>query len=70
MTLSKRDLELCKIKDDLDKATNTLEQFNSNSTKIDSILMMGKDSKAGLASTTVCYLCEEPSNSRPNRPFL
>ncbi|XP_073120299.1 uncharacterized protein [Henckelia pumila] len=48
VVLSKKDLELCKVKEDLGRANATLAKFNSSKTKLDSILMMGKDDRAGL----------------------
>ncbi|XP_073277715.1 uncharacterized protein [Primulina huaijiensis] len=44
--LSRKDLELCKVKDDLEKATKTLAKFNSSSSKLDSMLTMGRDRSA------------------------
>lgn len=46
--LCKKDVEFCLIKKDLEKATQTLTKFNSSSTKLESILSMGNDSKARL----------------------
>ncbi|XP_073132746.1 uncharacterized protein [Henckelia pumila] len=48
VVLSKKDLELCKVKEELGKANVTLAKFNSRKTKLDSILMLGKDDRVGL----------------------
>ncbi|XP_073128980.1 uncharacterized protein [Henckelia pumila] len=48
VVLSKKDLELGKVKEELGRANATLAKFNSSKTKLDSILMMGKDDRAGL----------------------
>lgn len=42
--LSKKELKICMIKGELEKANQTLEKFNSSTTKLDSILMIVKDS--------------------------
>lgn len=45
----KKDVELGNVKGELEKTSKTLAKFNSNSSTLDSILMMGKDDdKAGL----------------------
>ncbi|XP_073020894.1 uncharacterized protein [Primulina eburnea] len=46
--LSKNDLELGHIKEELQKATETLSKFNSSTSKLDTILSMGRDDKKGL----------------------
>lgn len=46
--LTKRDLEMNTVKIDLEKANHTLARMNSSSRKLDSILQMGRESKAGL----------------------
>ncbi|XP_073152721.1 uncharacterized protein [Henckelia pumila] len=48
VVLSKKDLELGKVKEGLGRANATLAKYNSSKTKLDSILMMGKDDRAGL----------------------
>ncbi|XP_073120987.1 uncharacterized protein [Henckelia pumila] len=48
VVLSKKDLELGMVKEELETANATLAKFNSSKTKLDSILMMGKDDRAGL----------------------
>lgn len=41
-------MELKYAKLELEKANQTLEKMNSSSSKLDSILMMGRDGKAGI----------------------
>ncbi|XP_075492439.1 uncharacterized protein LOC142530491 [Primulina tabacum] len=53
--LGKKDLELCKVKDDLEKATKTTAKFSSSSSKLDSILTMGKDNRTGLGYVESTY---------------
>ncbi|XP_073152719.1 uncharacterized protein [Henckelia pumila] len=48
VVLSKKDLELGKVKEELGRANATLAKYNPSKTKLDSILMMGKDDRAGL----------------------
>ncbi|XP_073151972.1 uncharacterized protein [Henckelia pumila] len=48
VVLSKKDLELGKVKEELGRSNATLAKYNSSKTKLDSILMMGKDDRAGL----------------------
>ncbi|XP_073129647.1 uncharacterized protein [Henckelia pumila] len=48
VVLSKKDLELGKVKEELGRANATLAKYNSSKTKLDSILMMGKDDRAVL----------------------
>ncbi|XP_073033867.1 uncharacterized protein [Primulina eburnea] len=45
--ISKKDLELGLIKDKLQKATETLSKFNSSTSNLDSILLMGRYDKKG-----------------------
>ncbi|XP_073056962.1 uncharacterized protein [Primulina eburnea] len=45
---SKKDLELGKTKDELQKAAEILSKFNSSTSKLDSILLMGRDDKKKL----------------------
>ncbi|XP_073132483.1 uncharacterized protein [Henckelia pumila] len=47
VVLSKKDLELGKVKEELGRANATLAKFNSSNSKLDSILMMEKDDRAG-----------------------
>ncbi|XP_075504434.1 uncharacterized protein LOC142541862 [Primulina tabacum] len=63
VVLSKKDLEICRVKDDLEKALKTLGKFNSSSTKLDSMLMMGNNSRAGLGYVKSIYEHGETSNS-------
>ncbi|XP_075477215.1 uncharacterized protein LOC142518338 [Primulina tabacum] len=58
-----KDFELCKVKDDLEKASKTLAKFNSNSSKLDSMLTIGKDSRSGLGYVESIYEHGESSNS-------
>ncbi|XP_073019433.1 uncharacterized protein [Primulina eburnea] len=46
--LSKKDLELCRVKDELDKASMTLAKFNSSSSKLDTMINMGNEGRTGL----------------------
>lgn len=46
--LTKKDLELNTAKLELEKANQTLKMMNSSTSKLDSILMMGRDGKTGL----------------------
>ncbi|XP_073019860.1 uncharacterized protein [Primulina eburnea] len=46
--LSKKNLELGNTKEELQKATETLYKFNLCTSKLDSILLMGRDDKKGL----------------------
>ncbi|XP_073030765.1 uncharacterized protein [Primulina eburnea] len=46
--LSKKDLELGKTKEELQKTTETFSRFNSSTSKLESILLMGRDDKKGL----------------------
>ncbi|XP_073024240.1 uncharacterized protein [Primulina eburnea] len=53
--LSKKDLELGKTREDLQKATETLSKFNTSSSKLESILLMGRDDKKGLGFKDSVY---------------
>ncbi|XP_073019134.1 uncharacterized protein [Primulina eburnea] len=53
--LSKKDLELCRVKDELDKASKTLAKFNSSTSKLDTVLNMGKEGRFGLGYTESTY---------------
>ncbi|XP_073309937.1 uncharacterized protein [Primulina huaijiensis] len=53
--LSKKDLELCKVKDDLEKTSKILAKFNTSSSKHDSMLTMGKERKIGLGYVESTY---------------
>ncbi|XP_075521583.1 uncharacterized protein LOC142554792 [Primulina tabacum] len=61
--LSRKDLELCKVKDDLEKASKTLAKFNSSSSKLDTVLTMGKDNRSGLGYVASMYEHGQSSNS-------
>ncbi|XP_073287691.1 uncharacterized protein [Primulina huaijiensis] len=61
--LSKKDLELCKIKEELKEATQILAKINSSSSKLDSLLMIGKNDKAGLGYTNNLLETGESSNT-------
>ncbi|XP_073317286.1 uncharacterized protein [Primulina huaijiensis] len=63
--LSRKDLELCKVKDDLQKASKTLAKYNSSSSKLATMLTMGKDGKIGLGYIESIYEHGESSNSGP-----
>ncbi|XP_075489616.1 uncharacterized protein LOC142528449 [Primulina tabacum] len=60
--LSKKDLELCKVKEELGEATQILAKLNSSSSKLDSLLMIGKNDKAGLGYTNHQFEIGEYSN--------
>ncbi|XP_075478934.1 uncharacterized protein LOC142519793 [Primulina tabacum] len=53
--LSKKDLKLGKTKEELQKATETLSKFNSGTSKLESILLMGRDDKKGLGFKDSVY---------------
>ncbi|XP_075483854.1 uncharacterized protein LOC142524011 [Primulina tabacum] len=61
--LSKKDLELCKVKEELEEATQILAKLNSSSSKLDSLLMIGKNDKAGLGYTNHQFEIGESSNT-------
>ncbi|XP_075515565.1 uncharacterized protein LOC142550212 [Primulina tabacum] len=61
--LSKKDLELCKVKEELGEATQILAKLNSSSFKLDSLLMIGKNDKAGLGYTNHQFEIGESSNT-------
>ncbi|XP_075524464.1 uncharacterized protein LOC142556847 [Primulina tabacum] len=61
--LSKKDLELCKVKEELGEATQILAKLNSSSSKLDSLLMIGKNDKAGLGYTNHQFEIGESSNT-------
>ncbi|XP_073064094.1 uncharacterized protein [Primulina eburnea] len=61
--LSKKDLELCKFKEELGDATQILAKLNSSSSKLDSLLMIGKNDKAGLGYTNHQFEIGESSNT-------
>ncbi|XP_075512784.1 uncharacterized protein LOC142548375 [Primulina tabacum] len=61
--LSKKDLELCKVKEELGEATQILAKLNSSSSKLDSLLMIGKNDKAGLGYTNHQFEIRESSNT-------
>ncbi|XP_073304543.1 uncharacterized protein [Primulina huaijiensis] len=53
--LSKKDLELSKTKEELQRATETLSKFNTSTSKLESILLMGRDDKKGLGFKDSVY---------------
>ncbi|XP_073305162.1 uncharacterized protein [Primulina huaijiensis] len=59
--LSKKDLERGKTKEELQKTTETLSKFNTSSSKLESILLMGRDDKKGLGFKDSVYEIGEPS---------
>ncbi|XP_073064107.1 uncharacterized protein [Primulina eburnea] len=61
--LSKKDLELGKTREDLQKATETLSKFNTSSSKLESILLMGRDDKKGLGFKDIVH--ETGESSKP-----
>ncbi|XP_073061940.1 uncharacterized protein [Primulina eburnea] len=61
--LSKKDLELGKTRADLQKATETLSKFNTSSSKLESILLMGRGDKKGLGFKDSVY--ETGESSKP-----
>ncbi|XP_073300487.1 uncharacterized protein [Primulina huaijiensis] len=63
--LSKKDLELCKVKNDLEKTSKILAKFNTSSSKLDSMLTMGKESKTGLGYVESTYEHGESSHTKP-----
>ncbi|XP_073046261.1 uncharacterized protein [Primulina eburnea] len=62
--LSRKDIELCKVRDELEKASKTLAKFNASSTKLDTMLNMGSRSKSGLGYVESTYEHGESSNTR------
>ncbi|XP_075479000.1 uncharacterized protein LOC142519868 [Primulina tabacum] len=68
--LSKKDLELWKVKEELGEATQILAKLNSSSSKLDSLLMIGKNDKAGLGYTNNLFETGEPSNTEKNQLSL
>ncbi|XP_073064132.1 uncharacterized protein [Primulina eburnea] len=62
--LSKKDLELCKIKEELGEATQILGKMNSSSSKLDSLLMTGQNDKAGLGYPNSLFETGESSNTK------
>ncbi|XP_075473510.1 uncharacterized protein LOC142504545 [Primulina tabacum] len=61
--LSKKDLELCKVKEELGEATQILAKMNSSSSKLDSLLMIGQNDKAGLGYPNSLFEIGESSNT-------
>ncbi|XP_073035350.1 uncharacterized protein [Primulina eburnea] len=61
--LTKKDLELCKIEDELQKMTKTLIKFNSSTSKLESILLMGIYDKKGLGFKDNVFEIGESSKS-------
>ncbi|XP_073282378.1 uncharacterized protein [Primulina huaijiensis] len=61
--LNKKDLELGKTKDELQKITETLSKFNMSTSKLESILLMGRDDKKGLGFKDSVFEIGESSKS-------
>ncbi|XP_073290996.1 uncharacterized protein [Primulina huaijiensis] len=61
--LSKKDLELGKTKEELQKTTETLSKFNTSTSKLESILLMGRDDKNGLGFKDSVFEIGESSKS-------
>ncbi|XP_073016618.1 uncharacterized protein [Primulina eburnea] len=61
--LSKKDLELGKTREDLQRATETLSKFNTSTSKLESILLMGRDDKKGLGFKDSVFETGESSKS-------
>ncbi|XP_073277717.1 uncharacterized protein [Primulina huaijiensis] len=61
--LCKKDVELGKTKDELQKATETLSKFISSTSKLDSILLMGREDKKGLGFKDSVFEIGESSKS-------
>ncbi|XP_073019406.1 uncharacterized protein [Primulina eburnea] len=61
--LSKKDLELGNIKEEFQKATETLSKFNSSTSKLETILSMGRDDKKGLRFKDSVHETGESSKS-------
>ncbi|XP_075499732.1 uncharacterized protein LOC142538258 [Primulina tabacum] len=61
--LSKKDLELCKVKEKLGEATQILAKMNSSSSKLDSLLIIGQNDKAGLGYPNSLFEIGESSNT-------
>ncbi|XP_073039267.1 uncharacterized protein [Primulina eburnea] len=63
VVLSKKDLELGHIKEELQKATETLSKFNSSTSKLETILSVGRDDKKGLGFKVSVFEIGESSKS-------
>ncbi|XP_075499843.1 uncharacterized protein LOC142538405 [Primulina tabacum] len=61
--LSKKDLELCKVKEELGEATQILAKMNLSSSKLDSLLMIGQNDKSGLGYPNSLFEIGESSNT-------
>ncbi|XP_073049011.1 uncharacterized protein [Primulina eburnea] len=61
--LRKKDLELCKFKEELGEATQILAKMNSSSSKLDSLLMIGQNDKARLGYPNSLFEIGESSNT-------
>ncbi|XP_073017944.1 uncharacterized protein [Primulina eburnea] len=61
--LSKKDLELCKVKEELEKSSQIFAKLNSSTSKLDSLLMNGKNDKAGLGYSNSLFEIGESSNT-------
>ncbi|XP_073019280.1 uncharacterized protein [Primulina eburnea] len=68
--LSKKDLELCKVKEELGEATQILAKMNSSSSKLDSLLMIGQNDKAGLGYPNSLFEIGESSNTERKPTFF
>ncbi|XP_073051200.1 uncharacterized protein [Primulina eburnea] len=62
--LSRKDVELCKVRDELEKASKTLAKFNASSSKLETMLNMGSGSRSGLGYVESTYEHGESSNTR------
>ncbi|XP_073030661.1 uncharacterized protein [Primulina eburnea] len=61
--LSKKDLALFKVKKELEEATLILTKLNSSSSKLDSLLMIGQNDRAGLGYPNSLFEIGESSNN-------
>ncbi|XP_073152521.1 uncharacterized protein [Henckelia pumila] len=61
--LSKKDLELGLLNSELERAKTTLDKFNSSSSKLESILTMGKNDKFGLGFKESVFKTGESSKT-------
>ncbi|XP_075494766.1 uncharacterized protein LOC142532333 [Primulina tabacum] len=68
--LSRKDLELCKVKDDLEKASKTLAKFNSSTSKLDTTLTMGKDGRTSLGYVESIFEHGDTSNASSKNPIF
>ncbi|XP_075499879.1 uncharacterized protein LOC142538449 [Primulina tabacum] len=62
--LSKKDLELGKTKEELQNTAETLSKFNSSTSMLESILLMGRDDKKGLGfKDSACEIGESSKST-------